>query len=91
MANSKYIFERTELRTLQNTCNGDNEKFLNLLADLVGTKSEKIEQLTHDLGMAEHKIRKLDNQLTDSSWVTNPDRMGGAFTDQEIADSTAWK
>jgi hypothetical protein len=91
MANSKYTFERSELRTLQNTCKGDNEKFLNLLADMVGQKSEQIEQLKHDLGMAEHKIRKLDNQLSDASWVTNPDRMGGAFTDQEIADSTSWK
>ena len=33
---SKFSFERTELRVLQNECNGDNEKFLNILADIIG-------------------------------------------------------
>ena len=42
---SKYSFERTELRVLQNICNGDNEKFLNLLADSVGRQNEKIQEL----------------------------------------------
>ena len=45
MTQSKYSFERTELRVLQNTCEGDNEKFLNLLADIVGRQDEKIQEL----------------------------------------------
>ncbi len=28
---------------------------------------------------------------SDESWVTNPDRMGGASTPEEIAESTAWR
>lgn len=30
------------------------------------------------------------NRATDLSWVTNPDRQGGAFTQDEI-DNTGWK
>ena len=25
------------------------------------------------------------------SWITNPDRMGGCYTEQEIANSQAWR
>ena len=45
MTQSKYSFERTELRVLQNTCDGDNEKFLNLVADIIGHQDEKIRDL----------------------------------------------
>lgn len=45
MTQSKYSFERTELRVLQNTCEGDNEKFLNLVADIIGRQDEKIREL----------------------------------------------
>lgn len=76
---------------MQNMCAGDNEKFLNLLADVIGKNSEKISQLEHDLGIAEDTIRRLDEEVSDASWATNPDRSGGAFTDQEIEDSTTWR
>jgi hypothetical protein len=46
---SKYSFERTELRVLQNFCNGDNEKFLNLLADSIGRQNEKVEELKNQI------------------------------------------
>lgn len=49
---SKYSFIRTELRVLQNTCDGDNEKFLNLLADSIGKLEEKVEALKTELVMA---------------------------------------
>ena len=39
MTQSKYSFERTELRVLQNSCEGDNEKFLNLVADISAIKN----------------------------------------------------
>lgn len=45
MTQSKYSFERTELRVLQNSCEGDNEKFLNLVADIIGRQDEKIREL----------------------------------------------
>jgi len=37
------------------------------------------------------KISSLQKQIDDNSWVTNPDRMGGAFTQQEIADAQTWR
>lgn len=49
MAQSIYSFVRTELRTLQNMCNGDNELFLNQLADMVGKQDEKIDALQRQI------------------------------------------
>jgi len=43
MTLSKYSFIRTELRVLQSTC--DNETFLNAVADMIGKREEKIEEL----------------------------------------------
>lgn len=88
MANADVGFYQTELRVLQNNCNGDNEKFLNLLAEIVSNDKNKIEKLEHKLGLAQERLRKV---RSDTSWERNPDRMGGAFTDQEIQDSTGWK
>jgi hypothetical protein len=92
MTLSIYSFERTELRTLQNTCEGDNEKFLNLLADIVGGQDEKIEELRRKLGMAEHRVRVLEQQISDDSWITNPDRQGGGgWTAEELDPNRGWK
>ena len=77
MTPSKYSFIRTELRVLQNTCEGDNEAFLNALADMFGQREAQIE--------------KLKKQISDDSWITNPDRMGGQFTQDEIDNAGAWK
>ena len=57
MTQSKYSFVRSELRVLQNTCEGDNEKFLNFLADNIGQQDEKIKELKNKLAMAEHRVR----------------------------------
>ena len=67
---SKYAFERTELRTLQNMCNDDNESFLNVLADMIGKRNEK--------------IVALQKQISEASWRDNPDRMGGQFSEEEL-------
>lgn len=90
MTLSKYSFERSELRTLQNMCEGDNEKFLNYLADIVGGRDEKIEELTTRLHMAEHRVRVLEQQTSDDSWITNPDRMGGCYSEDELRNE-GWK
>ena len=33
----------------------------------------------------------LRNKVYLDSWKTNPDRMGGSFSDHEIAESSAWR
>lgn len=92
MTKSIYSFERSELRTLQNMCEGDNEKFLNFLADMVGSQDEKIEELKRKLGMAEHRVRVLEQQISDDSWITNPDRQGGGgWTEDELDPNRGWK
>lgn len=53
-------FYRAELRVMQELCNGDNEKFLNMLATKCQVDSDKIEKLEHDLGMAQHRLRKFE-------------------------------
>ena len=91
MTQSKYSFERTELRTIQNMCDGDNEKFLNMLADMIGQRDEKIETLREDLDMVSGSVRQLQQQISDDSWITNPDRMGGSFTAEELDPNRGWK
>ena len=57
-----YSFYRTEIRTMQNSCDGDNEKFLHMLANLVGNLSEQVDKLKHDNSMLEeHQIRLMDS------------------------------
>lgn len=56
-----HTFERSELRCLQNMCGGDNENFLNYVADMVGKMTKARDQAQHDLAMAEHDIRLWEN------------------------------
>lgn len=39
----------------------------------------------------QNKVDRLQKKINNDSWVTSPDRMGGAFTAQEISDSQAWR
>ena len=55
MNKSIYSFVRTELRTLQNMCNGDNELFLNQLADMIGKRDEKIEAIQAEIAYLKSK------------------------------------
>ena len=52
---------------------------------------EQLAEANRKLAQANTKIKKLEKQNNDMSWATNPDRSGGAFTEQEIQDSRAWK
>ncbi len=61
MTKSIYSFERSELRVMQNMCEGDNEKFLNMLADMVGNLTKKYDEATTALAFAEDRIRVLEN------------------------------
>jgi len=77
MTESIYSFERTELRVLQAQCGDDNELFLNLVADMIGKR--------------EQKIRELEARISYDSWTNNPDRMGGQFTEEEIGRAGEWR
>jgi hypothetical protein len=41
-------------------------------------------------GYAEGKRHRVKSETSDS-WASNPDRMGGQFTKEEIDDATAWR
>jgi len=62
MTESVYSFIRAELRTLQNMCDGDNEKFLAMVADMIGKLDAKIVQL--------------EARVSEMSWAMD-DRHGG--------------
>ncbi len=66
MTRSKYAFERTELRALQIMCEGDNELFLNQLADMIGRRDEEIEKLETQIMELETQIMELENERTNS-------------------------
>jgi len=48
------------------------------------------DELKEDLKEANGRVRQLEKQASDDSWVTNPDRSGGSFTQEEI-DYQGWK
>lgn len=59
---SLYSFERSELRTLQNSCDGDNEKFLDLLADIFGILTANVECYRDRAHIAESKLTEIENE-----------------------------
>lgn len=61
MTKSIYSFERTELRTLQNTCK-DNEEFLNALADLVGNLTKERDNLKISVNELLTQIRIMEDE-----------------------------
>lgn len=44
-----------------------------------------------ELQYLRRKVKELEAKLYESSWKTNPDRMGGSFTQDEIDNATAWR
>ena len=90
MTQNKYTFVRTELRVLQNTCEGDNERFLNLMANTIGQQDEIIQELKNKLITTEQRVRVLERESVERSWRDNPDRMGGQFTRDEI-ERASWQ
>lgn len=40
---------------------------------------------------AAKRIQELDQRVSDLSWTTNPDRMGGQFTADELDPNRGWK
>jgi argonaute-like protein implicated in RNA metabolism and viral defense len=49
------------------------------------------EEVLHELWYLRRRVRQLEQQLSDKSWQTNPDRQGGSFTQSEIDNATAWR
>lgn len=37
------------------------------------------------------QVAELKKQTSDDSWITNPDRMGGSFTADELDPNGGWK
>lgn len=65
MTKSKYGFERSELRALQNMCAGDNEEFLNQLANMIGKLTEERNQYKMEATLAHNELQILRDQLDD--------------------------
>lgn len=49
MNQDDHRFNRTEIRVMQNMCGDDNEKFLNMIAELVSKRDEQIYELRQEL------------------------------------------
>jgi hypothetical protein len=50
------------------------------------------DELKDDLKGANGRIRQLEQQASDDSWITNPDRMGGGgWTADELDPNRGWK
>jgi hypothetical protein len=50
------------------------------------------EALKDDLKEANGRVRQLEKQASDDSWITNPDRMGGGgWSAEELDPNRGWK
>ena len=50
------------------------------------------DELKADLKEANGRVRQLEQQASDDSWTTNPDRMGGGgWTAEELDPNRGWK
>ena len=49
------------------------------------------EQLLKLIQQLQQENERLKTQAIYDSWKTNPDRSGGAFTDEEIRNATEWR
>jgi hypothetical protein len=47
--------------------------------------------IRHLSGKCQEYRKKVTELETNQSWVTNPDRMGGSFTAEEINESNTWR
>ena len=53
---------------------------------------EEVESLKDDLSETNGRVRQLERQASDSSWITNPDRQGGGgWTQDELDPNRGWK
>lgn len=50
----------------------------------------QLEDLRRRYAILSNEVVELRRQVSDHSWIDNPDRQGGAFTADELAD-TGWK
>jgi len=50
------------------------------------------DDVKEDLKEANGRVRQLEQQASDDSWITNPDRMGGGgWTADELDPNRGWK
>ena len=50
------------------------------------------DELKDDLKEANGRVRQLERQASDDSWITNPDRMGGGgWSAEELDPNRGWK
>ena len=56
----KLSFYRTELRTIQNTCEGDNDKFLDTVAAMLAERDARITDLGWRADCADQQLRNIN-------------------------------
>ena len=51
----------------------------------------ELNNIREHLLLVKQTTAKDQNQAQEDSWRANPDRMGGAYTSEEIAESRGWR
>jgi hypothetical protein len=55
-----------------------------------GDPPSELEELRAELARLKRKVARLEKELSDHSWTTNPDRQGGGWSAEEL-DQYSWK
>jgi hypothetical protein len=75
---NRYQDQLAQLRLMQLMAGGDDELFLQGVAVMLGQRDDN--------------IARLRQQISDDSWITNPDRQGGGgWTAEELDPNRGWK
>lgn len=51
----------------------------------------KITDLEREIARLRKKNKELEDRIFINGWKTNPDRMGGAFSEAEINQASEWR
>ncbi len=55
------------------------------------TNLTELQRLKIELAKVRKRNQQLEEESVKNSWILNPDRAGGCFTQQEINDANAWR
>jgi hypothetical protein len=55
-----------------------------------GDPPSELDDVKAELARLKRKVARLEKELSEHSWTTNPDRSGGAWTQEELDRSKGW-
>ena len=81
-------FNRTEIRVMQNVCGDDNEKFLNMIVELVTKRDEQIYELREELKRVSDLKTYLQHELASVEDMLNAANARASQLEKQASDDS---